>query len=280
MCRGGVSARNLEVILAASADRPLDRQAVATISERRPSSRSHGEIDETHRPVRRHQRRRARGDLPRAQRLGRRAFHGAERYRARITARCWSFPRSSVFPARSSRWPCRSGSRRGRRARTSSTRRATRPSVGCSTPCSARPTRRYRHARGRDLRRAGHERVRDRTDENSSLVAVSTGLLQQWQREVDAVLGHEVSHVANGDMVTLTLLQGVVNTFVIFLSRVVGFSWTACCQQRARHGTGYLSRESSPSSCSASSRPIVMWFSRQREFRADPGGARLAGRER
>ena len=96
------------------------------------------------------------------------------------------------------------------------------------------------------------------------------------------MLGHEISHVANGDMVTLTLIQGVVNTFVIFLSRVVGnIGRPRGLQQRARPRPGVLDHDDRRrrSSSASSPRCIVMWFSRQREFRADAGGARLAGRE-
>ncbi len=119
---------------------------------------------------------------------------------------------------------------------------------------------------------------------NNSLVAVSTGLLRAMNRdEAEAVLGHEVSHVANGDMVTMALIQGVLNTFVIVLARVVG-----------RVIDGYLSgnREGSPGIgyyvivfvldmvFGLFASMIAMWFSRHREFRADAGGARLAGRDK
>jgi heat shock protein HtpX len=117
---------------------------------------------------------------------------------------------------------------------------------------------------------------------NNALVAVSTGLLSRLsQREVEAVLGHEVSHVANGDMVTLTLLQGVVNTFVIFLSRVVGFVVDRVLLRNER-GTGpgfFLASFVAQILLGILASMIVMWFSRQREFRADAGGATLAGRE-
>jgi heat shock protein HtpX len=116
---------------------------------------------------------------------------------------------------------------------------------------------------------------------NNSLVAVSTGLLSRLsQREVEAVLGHEVSHVANGDMVTLTLLQGVVNTFVIFLSRVIGFVVDRVLLRNER-GTGpgfFLASFVAQILLGILATMIVMWFSRQREFRADAGGAKLAGR--
>src|SRR5688572_8155857 len=117
---------------------------------------------------------------------------------------------------------------------------------------------------------------------NSSLVAVSTGLLSRLsEREVEAVLGHEVSHVANGDMVTLTLLQGVVNTFVIFLSRIVGFVVDRVLLRNER-GTGpgfFIASFVAQILLGILATMIVMWFSRQREFRADAGGAKLAGRD-
>ena len=116
---------------------------------------------------------------------------------------------------------------------------------------------------------------------NSALVAVSSGLLRSMSREqVDAVLGHEISHVANGDMVTLTLIQGVLNTFVIFLSRVVGgIIDKAVFRSERGHGIGYfVSVMALQILFGILASVIVMWFSRQREFRADAGGARLAGR--
>ena len=116
---------------------------------------------------------------------------------------------------------------------------------------------------------------------NSALVAVSTGLLQNMsQDEAEAVLGHEVSHVANGDMVTLTLIQGVVNTFVIFLSRVVGFVVDRVLLKNERgHGPGFwITTIVAELVLGILASIIVMWFSRQREFRADAGGATLAGR--
>jgi len=116
---------------------------------------------------------------------------------------------------------------------------------------------------------------------NSALVAVSTGLLQNMsQDEAEAVLGHEVSHVANGDMVTLTLIQGVVNTFVIFLSRVVGFVVDRMVFRNERgHGPGFwVTTIVAQLVLGLLASIVVMWFSRQREFRADVGGATLAGR--
>jgi heat shock protein HtpX len=115
---------------------------------------------------------------------------------------------------------------------------------------------------------------------NNALVAVSTGLLHNLnQREVEAVLGHEISHVANGDMVTLTLIQGVVNTFVIFLSRVVGFVVDRVLFRTERgYGPGFfITSMLAQLVLGILASMIVMWFSRQREFRADAGGASLAG---
>ncbi len=116
---------------------------------------------------------------------------------------------------------------------------------------------------------------------NSSLVAVSTGLLQHMSAdEVEAVLGHEMAHVANGDMVTLALVQGVVNTFVIFLARVIGHTVDRLVfKTEEGHGIGYyvVSFVAEIVFAIAAS-VIVAWVSRQREFRADAGGAALAGR--
>jgi heat shock protein HtpX len=118
---------------------------------------------------------------------------------------------------------------------------------------------------------------------DNALVAVSTGLLRGMQREeVEAVLAHEVSHVANGDMVTLTLIQGVVNTFVIFFSRVIGHLVDRLVFRTERgHGPGFwIVTIVAQIFLGILASMIVMWFSRQREFRADAGGARLAGREK
>ncbi len=118
---------------------------------------------------------------------------------------------------------------------------------------------------------------------NSALVAVSTGLLRNMRRdEVEAVLGHEISHVANGDMVTLGLVQGVVNTFVIFLSRVVGHTVDRVVFKTERgHGPAFwITSIVAQIVLGILASMIVMWFSRWREFRADAGGARLAGREK
>jgi heat shock protein HtpX len=115
---------------------------------------------------------------------------------------------------------------------------------------------------------------------NNALVAVSTGLLERMRREeVEAVIGHEVSHVANGDMVTLALIQGVVNTFVIFLSRVIGHVIDRTVFKTERgHGPGFwITVIIAQLVLGILASIIVMWFSRQREFRADAGGARLAG---
>ena len=118
---------------------------------------------------------------------------------------------------------------------------------------------------------------------NNALVAVSTGLLANMSAdESEAVLGHEVSHVANGDMVTLTLIQGVVNTFVILLSRVVGHFVDRVVFRNARgYGFGYfITVIIAQVVLSVLASIIVMWFSRQREYRADVGGAKLAGRDK
>jgi len=118
---------------------------------------------------------------------------------------------------------------------------------------------------------------------NNALVAVSTGLLRSMQRdEVEAVLGHEISHVANGDMVTLALIQGVVNTFVIFLSRVIGHVVDRAVFKVERgHGPAFwITTIIAQVVLGILASMIVMWFSRRREFRADAGGASLAGRQK
>ncbi len=118
---------------------------------------------------------------------------------------------------------------------------------------------------------------------NNALVAVSTGLLQKMNRdEAEAVLAHEVSHVANGDMVTLALIQGVVNTFVIFLSRVVGHVIDrAVFKTEEGHGPAYfITSLIAQLVLGILATIIVMWFSRQREFRADAGSAQLSGRNK
>jgi heat shock protein HtpX len=120
-------------------------------------------------------------------------------------------------------------------------------------------------------------------NKNNALVAVSTGLLQSMSRdEAEAVLGHEVAHVANGDMVTLALIQGVVNTFVIFLSRVIGYLVDKVVFKTER-GNGpafFVTMIIAEMVLGILASIIVMWFSRQREFRADRGGASLAGRQK
>lgn len=116
---------------------------------------------------------------------------------------------------------------------------------------------------------------------NNALVAVSTGLLQQMTREeAEAVLGHEVSHIANGDMVTLALIQGVVNTFVMFLSRVIGHLVDKVIfkTEREQGPAFFVTMIVAELVLGILASIIVMWFSRQREFRADRGGALLAGR--
>jgi heat shock protein HtpX len=117
---------------------------------------------------------------------------------------------------------------------------------------------------------------------DSALVAVSTGLLQGMTRdEVEAVLGHEIAHVANGDMVTLTLITGVVNTFVVFLARIIGSLVDSALRgqnDRGGPGIGYFATVMvSQLVLGLFASMIVAWFSRQREFRADSGGAYLAG---
>lgn len=119
---------------------------------------------------------------------------------------------------------------------------------------------------------------------NSSLVAVSSGLLQQMSREeAKAVIGHEVAHAANGDMVTLTLIQGVVNTFVIFASRIIGNLVDGFLRRGDNNNSGpgpafYITMVIAELVLGVIASIIVMWFSRQREFSADIGGAKLAGR--
>ncbi|MGQ0696633.1 MAG: protease HtpX [Panacagrimonas sp.] len=120
-------------------------------------------------------------------------------------------------------------------------------------------------------------------NKNAALVAVSTGLLRNMsQDEVEAVLGHEISHVANGDMVTLTLVQGVVNTFVMFLARVVGYVIDRAVFKTERGvGAGYyVTVIVLQIVLGILATTIVCWFSRQREFRADAGGAHLAGKRK
>jgi len=120
-------------------------------------------------------------------------------------------------------------------------------------------------------------------NKNAALVAVSSGLLEHMnQDEVEAVLGHEVSHVANGDMVTLTLVQGVVNTFVIFFSRIIGHTIDRVVFKIERgHGPGFwIGTILAQIVLSILASIIVMWFSRWPEFRADAGGAALSNRQK
>jgi heat shock protein HtpX len=118
---------------------------------------------------------------------------------------------------------------------------------------------------------------------NSALVAVSTGLLQNMTKEeVEAVIGHEVAHVANGDMVTMTLIQGVMNTFVVFISRVVGYFVDKVILKNERDGVGigyYVTTIVMDIALGLVAAVIVAWFSRQREYRADAGAAQLMGRK-
>lgn len=118
---------------------------------------------------------------------------------------------------------------------------------------------------------------------NSALVAVSTGLLDSMTREeVEAVIGHEVAHVANGDMVTMALIQGVMNTFVVFLSRVIGYFVDKVVLRNQNDGPGlgyYITTVVMDLLLGVVAAMIVAWFSRQREFRADAGAAALMGRK-
>ena len=118
---------------------------------------------------------------------------------------------------------------------------------------------------------------------NSALVAVSTGLLHDMNREeVEAVLGHEVAHVANGDMVTMALIQGVMNTFVVFLSRVIGYFVDKVVLRNQNDGPGigyYVTTIALDILLGVVAAIIVAWFSRHREFRADAGSANLMGRK-
>ena len=120
-------------------------------------------------------------------------------------------------------------------------------------------------------------------NKNNALVAVSSGLLGSMGRdEAEAVLGHEITHVANGDMVTLALIQGVVNTFVIFLSRIIGsiVDKTVFKTERGHGPAFWITSIIAELVLGILASIIVMWFSRRREFRADAGGAALAGREK
>lgn len=120
---------------------------------------------------------------------------------------------------------------------------------------------------------------------NSALVAVSTGLLQGMTRdEIEAVLGHEIAHVANGDMVTMTLIQGVMNTFVVFLSRVIGYAVDSFLRRGSDNNSGpgigyYVSTIILDIVLGFAAAIVVAWFSRHREFRADAGSAQLLGRK-
>lgn len=121
-------------------------------------------------------------------------------------------------------------------------------------------------------------------NKNNALVAVSTGLLNGMTREeAEAVMGHEVAHVANGDMVTMALIQGVLNTFVVFLSRVAGYLVDSFLNKgEQRHGPGigfYVASMIFEVILGFLASMIAMWFSRYREYRADEGGANLAGKQ-
>ncbi len=120
-------------------------------------------------------------------------------------------------------------------------------------------------------------------NKNNALVAVSTGLLQAMnQDEVEAVVGHEISHIANGDMITMALMQGVVNTFVYFFASIIGhFVDRAILKNEHGHGMGYyITQMIAQVALSFLASMLVMWFSRYREFHADAGGARLAGKQK
>ncbi len=119
---------------------------------------------------------------------------------------------------------------------------------------------------------------------NSALVAVSTGLLQgMTKEEIEAVIGHEIAHIANGDMVTMTLIQGVMNTFVVFLSRVIGYAVDSFLRKGSDNNSGpgmgyYITTIVLDIVLGFAAAIVVAWFSRHREFRADAGSARLLGR--
>jgi len=118
---------------------------------------------------------------------------------------------------------------------------------------------------------------------NSSLVAISTGLLQSMNAdEVEAVIGHEMTHVANGDMVTMTLMQGVLNTFVYFFATVIGHvvDRTVFKTERGAGPAYYIVQMVAQIVLGILASMLVMWFSRYREFKADAGGANLAGRQK
>ena len=161
--------------------------------------------------------------------------------------------------------------------------RPTKP--GSWRPCASfADTGRHRHARGRHLRGRA-QCLRHRRLQELALVAVSTGLLQGMTREeIEAVIGHEVAHVANGDMVTMTLIQGVMNTFVVFLSRVIGYAVDSFLRKgddrNSGPGIGYwVTTIVLDIVLGFAAAIIVAWFSRQREFRADAGSAQLMGRK-
>lgn len=116
---------------------------------------------------------------------------------------------------------------------------------------------------------------------NRALVAVSTGLLERLDRgQVEGVLGHEIAHIANGDMVTMTLVQGIINAFVMFLARIAGFLVSQRVREESRRMANMLTVLALEIALSILGTFAVAWFSRRREFRADAGGARLAGREK
>jgi heat shock protein HtpX len=116
---------------------------------------------------------------------------------------------------------------------------------------------------------------------NNALVAVSTGLLSSMrENEVEGVIGHEVTHIANGDMVTMTLLQGIVNALIMFVARIVGFIAGNAVEERNRHTVRFLVTIVAEMVFGLFGVMVTSWFSRRREFRADAGGAALAGRDK
>ena len=148
----------------------------------------------------------------------------------------------------------------------------------------------YRLARAAGIRTMPQVGVYDSQDinafatgptKNRSLVAVSTGLLQRMNKnELEGVLGHEIAHISNGDMVTMTLIQGIVNAFVMFFARIIAFFVTSTVDERYQWIVRFVVIILLEIAFSFLGMMVVAWFSRWREFRADAGGARLAGRER
>jgi heat shock protein HtpX len=153
----------------------------------------------------------------------------------------------------------------------------TRPTAGSSAPC-ARLCRegRHRHARGRHLRGRAQRLCHRRVQELGAGGGVHRAAAEHDREEVEAVIGHEVAHVANGDMVTMTLIQGVMNTFVVFLSRVIGYFVDKVVLRNENDGPGigyYVTTIVLDIVLGVLAAIIVAWFSRQREYRADAGAA-------